>query len=88
LDLRRVRVFYEVVERGSFSAAADPLGFTQPSVSHHIGALERELGQRLINRGARPLSLTDAGELLYGAAAVALAQLDRAEFGAGGAGPG
>jgi len=66
LHLRRVRVFYEVVERGSFSAAVDALGFTQPSVSHHVGALERELGQRLINRGARPLSLTDAGELLYG----------------------
>jgi DNA-binding transcriptional LysR family regulator len=83
LDLRRVRVFYEVADRGSFSAAADALGFTQPSVSHHISSLERELGQRLINRGARPVSLTEAGELLRRAAAVALAEIDRAEVGLG-----
>jgi DNA-binding transcriptional LysR family regulator len=79
LDLRRVRIFYEVAEQGSFSAAADALGFTQPSVSHHIAALERELGQRLINRGARSLSLTQAGEVLRRAAATSLAELDRAE---------
>ncbi len=62
LDLRRVRVFFEVAERRSFSAAAAALDYTQPSVSHHVSAPERELGQRLINRGTRPLSLTQAGE--------------------------
>jgi DNA-binding transcriptional LysR family regulator len=45
LDLRRVRVFFEVAERRSFSAAASALDYTQSSVSHHVLALERELGQ-------------------------------------------
>jgi DNA-binding transcriptional LysR family regulator len=80
LDLRRVRVFFEVAERRSFSAAAAALDYTQPSVSHHVLALERELGQRLINRGTRPLSLTEAGMVLYGAAAVAVAEFSRAEL--------
>ena len=80
IDLRRVRVFYEVAQRRSFSAAAEALQYTQPSVSHHIAALERELGQRLINRGVRPLTLTPAGEILRAAAAVALAEVDRAEL--------
>ncbi len=79
LDLRRVRVFFEVAERRSFSAAASALDYTQSSVSHHVLALERELGQRLINRGTRPLSLTPAGEALYRAAAIAVAELTRAD---------
>ena len=80
LDLRRLRVFYEVAERRSFSEAASALQFTQPSVSHHIAALERELGQRLINRGVRPLTLTQAGDMLRAAAAGALAEVDRVEL--------
>ena len=80
LDLRRVRVFFEVADRRSFSAAAAALDYTQPSVSHHVSALERELGQRLINRGTRPLSLTQAGEVLYAAAGVAVAEFSRAEL--------
>ena len=80
MDLRRVRVFFEVAERRSFSAAASALQYTQPSVSHHVSALERELGQRLINRGTRPLSLTRPGELLHAAARVALAEMDRVEL--------
>jgi hypothetical protein len=46
LNLRRVRVFSEVVERRSVSAEAVPLDYTQPSVSHHVSALEGELDQR------------------------------------------
>src|ERR1700691_4315991 len=80
LALRRVRVFFEVADRRSFSAAAAALDYTQPSVSHHVSALERELGQRLINRGTRPLSLTQAGEVLYAAAGVAVAEFSRAEL--------
>jgi DNA-binding transcriptional LysR family regulator len=80
IDLKRVRVFFEVAERRSFSAAAAALQYTQPSVSHHVAALERELGQRLINRSERPLTLTQAGERLHLAASVALAEIDRAEL--------
>jgi DNA-binding transcriptional LysR family regulator len=79
-DLRRIRVFYEVAERRSFSSAATALDYTQSSISHHVLALERELGQRLINRGTRPISLTPAGEVLHRAAAVALAELSRADL--------
>jgi DNA-binding transcriptional LysR family regulator len=78
-DLRRIRVFYEVAERRSFSAAAAALDYTQSSISHHVLALERELGQRLINRGTRPISLTPAGEVLHRAAAIAVAELARAD---------
>ncbi len=80
LDLRRVRVFQEVADRRSFSDAADALNYTQPSVSHHIASLEAELGQRLVNRGIRPLTLTQAGEVLHRAASSALAEFERAEL--------
>ncbi len=79
LDLGRVRVFHEVAARQSFSRAAEALNFTQPSVSHHVGRLEAELGQTLINRTARPITLTQAGTILFGAADTALAEFGRAE---------
>jgi DNA-binding transcriptional LysR family regulator len=44
LDLRLLETFREVAARGSFSAAADALSFTQPAVSQHIGRLEKQLG--------------------------------------------
>ena len=52
LDVRRLRVLREVAERGSFSAAADALNFTQSAVSQQIAALERETGTTLLQRGA------------------------------------
>lgn len=64
LDVRRLRVLREVVERGSFSAAAESLAFTQSAVSQQISALEREVGTRLLERNSRGVSLTDAGRAL------------------------
>ncbi len=66
LDVRRMRVLREVAHRGSFSAAAEALSFTQSAVSQQIAALERAVGQPLVNRpgGPRPVSMTDAGEVL------------------------
>lgn len=64
LDVRRLRVLREVVAHGSFSAAADSLAFTQSAVSQQISALEREVGTRLLERGSRGVSLTDAGRAL------------------------
>ena len=52
LDVRRLRVLKEVAERGSFSAAADALNFTQSAVSQQIAALEKETGTTLLQRGA------------------------------------
>ena len=64
LDVRRLRVLYEVGRRGSFSAAGDALGYTQPAISRQIALLERETGTTLIERGPSGARLTDAGELL------------------------
>lgn len=63
-DLRRLTVFREVAERGSFSDAADALDYTQSAVSHHVANLERDLGMSLFERGRRPVRLTPAGERL------------------------
>src|SRR5688500_2713312 len=65
LDLRRLAVFREVADRGSFSGAALELDYTQSVVSHHVAQLERELGVSLFERGKRPVRLTPAGERLH-----------------------
>lgn len=64
LDSKRLQVFHEVAERGSFSDAALELNYTQSAVSHHIGHLEKELGVTLFERGRRPIRLTPAGQRL------------------------
>jgi DNA-binding transcriptional LysR family regulator len=79
LDPRRLRVLREVASRGSFSAAAAALSFTQSAVSQQVAALERETGTRLIERGVRPVRLTDAGRALMAHAEAVLAHLDEAE---------
>src|SRR5919107_1915068 len=79
LDVRRLRVLREVASRGSFSAAADALHFTQSAVSQQIAALEKEAGTTLVERNARGVRLTDAGEVLVRHTDVILARLDDAE---------
>ena len=79
LDVRRLRVLREVAARGSFSAAADALNFTQSAVSQQIAALEREAGTTLVERNARGVRLTEAGEVLVRHTDVILARLDDAE---------
>src|SRR3954447_1249741 len=79
LDVRRLRVLREVATRGSFSAAADALHFTQSAVSQQIAALEREAGMPLVERGARGVRLTQAGEALVRHTDVILARLADAE---------
>src|SRR5947209_1151892 len=79
LDVRRLRVLREVAARGSFSAAADALSYTQSAVSQQIAALEREAGTSLVDRGARGVRLTDAGRALVVHADAILARLAAAE---------
>jgi DNA-binding transcriptional LysR family regulator len=79
LDPRRLRVLREVAARGSFSAAAGALAFTQSAVSQQVAALERETGTTLIERGVRPVRLTDAGRALVVHAEAVLARLDEAQ---------
>src|SRR3954464_3566559 len=79
LDVRRLRVLKEVAAKGSFSAAAESLAYTQSAVSQQIAALEREAGSRLVERSARGVKLTDAGRALLVHTDVILARLADAE---------
>src|SRR3954469_7713991 len=79
LDVRRMRVLSEVASRRSFSAAADALGLTQSAVSQHVAALEREVGLPLVERGSRPVQLTEAGFALRRHATGIFTRLDAAE---------
>jgi DNA-binding transcriptional LysR family regulator len=79
LDVRRLRVLREVAAQGSFSAAAEALNFTQPAISRQIATLETETGQRLVERSARGIRLTPAGELLVEHADAILDRLQVAE---------
>lgn len=63
--LNGMRVFAQVVEAKSFSAAADKLGMSKSLASRHVSALERSLSVKLLNRSTRRLSVTEAGALLY-----------------------
>jgi DNA-binding transcriptional LysR family regulator len=65
MDTRQLATFCAVVERKSFSQAADRLGVTQPAVSLQIRALEERLGQRLFDRSGRRVEPTEAGLRLY-----------------------
>jgi DNA-binding transcriptional LysR family regulator len=74
MNLARLRTYREVMQRRSFSAAADALGYTQSSVSQQVAVLERELGATLVDRAARPVRPTPAGEVVLAHAEPLLAQ--------------
>lgn len=77
--LTSLRVFREVVESGSFVAAAERLGVSAPMASKHVAQLEKSLGARLLHRSSRHLSLTEAGQAWYEQSRRALDLLDAAE---------
>lgn len=77
--LTSLRVFREVVESGSFTAAAERLGVSAPMASKHVAQLEKSLGARLLHRSSRHLSLTEAGAAWYEQSRRALDLLDAAE---------
>jgi molybdate transport repressor ModE-like protein len=78
IDARRLRVLREVHQQGTLSAAADALHLTPSAVSQQLAALEREVGQPVIERNGRGVRLTGAAEVLVGHANVVLAQLEAA----------
>jgi molybdate transport repressor ModE-like protein len=93
VELRHFLALEAVARTGSFAKAAASLGYTQSAVSQQIAALERMVGQRLVERpgGPKPVSLTEAGRLLLThadaiAARVAAAQADLDALGKGEAG--
>ncbi len=65
MDLRHLHTFRMVVDKGSFSLAADELEISQPAVSFQIRALEDSVGQRLLDRSGRRVAVTEAGEVAY-----------------------
>src|SRR4051812_49615018 len=65
MDTRQLAAFCAVVERKSFSQAAEQLGVTQPAVSLQIRSLEKRLGQQLLDRSGRRVEPTEAGVRLY-----------------------
>lgn len=76
---RELATFVAVAEDGAFNAAARRLNLSPPAVTRLITALEARLGTRLFARTTRQVSLTDAGDRFYAAAARILADLAAAE---------
>lgn len=74
-----LRSFVEVVDAGSFVAAADRLGLSKAAVSRHVAELEARLGVRLLHRTTRKLSLTEDGEVFQARARQLLRDLEEAE---------
>ena len=64
MDLRQLRYFVAVAERGGFAAAASALNIAQSALSRHVKELERELGGALLERGARGVTVTESGKVL------------------------
>ena len=79
LNVGRLKVLVEVAARGSFSAAAEELSYTQSAVSQQVATLEAETGMTLLERHARGVRVTPAGEALVGHAEGILARLEAAE---------
>jgi DNA-binding transcriptional LysR family regulator len=65
MDTRQLAAFCAVVERKSFSQAAERLGVSQPAVSLQIRSLEQRLGRKLLDRSGRRVEPTEAGTQLY-----------------------
>src|SRR6516164_11636992 len=65
MDTRQLAAFCAVVERRSFSQAAERLGVTQPAVSLQVRALEKRVGTQLLDRSGRRVEPTEAGLRLY-----------------------
>src|SRR5262245_41511324 len=79
-DLNDTLMFVKVVERGSFTAAAQALGLPKATLSRKVRDLEQRLGARLLKRTTRRLGLTEAGALYYEHCAQVARELDAAEL--------
>ncbi len=65
MDIRQIKLFCRIVDRRSFSLAADELHITQPAASQQVRSLERELKTTLLDRSRRTVVPTDSGQVLY-----------------------
>ncbi|MGH7108189.1 MAG: LysR substrate-binding domain-containing protein [Acetobacteraceae bacterium] len=78
--LTGIKVFLQVVESGSFVAAADRLDVSTAMVSKHVMSVEQRLGVRLLNRNSRTLSLTEPGRIYFERCKVILDDLEETEL--------
>ena len=81
MDTRQLAAFCAVVERKSFSQAAERLGVTQPAVSLQVRSLEKRLGPKLLDLSGRRVEPTEAGAALYRSAQRMLQLEEQAVFG-------
>ncbi len=65
MNLKQLEAFVQIADNGSFSKAAKDLFLTQPTISAHISALEKELNTRLFVRNTKEVRLSDSGTVLY-----------------------
>lgn len=79
LDVRRILLLLEVARHGSVTGTAKALNYTPSAVSQQIARLEAEVGQVLLQRHARGIALTNAGEVLVARAEAIARQLDAAQ---------
>ena len=66
IDSRRLLYFFHVARTGSFTVAETVLNVAQSAISRQIQLLESELNVQLLSRNGRGVSLTPAGEILFG----------------------
>ncbi|HEX2888650.1 LysR family transcriptional regulator [Vineibacter terrae] len=76
MDLRQLRYFVAIAERGSFSAAASALNVAQSALSRHIKALEQEMGGLLFERGRHGIAISESGKILLDRARYMLGEID------------
>ncbi|MDK8172272.1 transcriptional regulator CynR [Curtobacterium citreum] len=79
VELRQVRYLAAIVDQGGFTRAAEALHLSQPALSQQIRKLETSLGVLLLDRSARRVRLTDAGEAFLHRGRLALHELTAAE---------
>ncbi len=78
-NISDIAIFVQVVESGSFTAAAERLDLSKSVISKYVSRLESNLGARLLNRSTRKLSLTEVGQAFYHKSRMALQDLEEAE---------
>lgn len=77
VSMRRFQALLEIADSGSFAAAADRMGISQPSISAHVKAVEEQLGGSIFHRGKgrRPV-LTELGHTVVAHAREVMAEMD------------
>src|SRR6476620_4621517 len=81
LDVNRLRIIDAVARKGSVTAAAKELHYSQPSVTHHLARLDAETGAQLLHRVGWGIRFTPAGQLLADRAAEIIGRIDAAGAG-------